>query len=368
MTVKSAVSRSDGQIAVEDLTLIDPGEGQVVVRLDASAVCSTDTVSVDGDSPSARPFVPGHSATGIVEEVGPGVTRARTGDRIVLAGTMECGACYQCQRGTPSQCDRLWQTMFSAPQAIGRADSDGAEVVADGGAGAFAERMVYNERCFAVVHSDLPVEQLALLGCGALSGIGAVVEVAQVQPGDSVAVLGLGHLGLWMVQAAKASGAERIFAIEPLPRRRELAGALGATDLIDPADGDPAEQVRALTGGRGADVALEATGTAAGLEQVFGLARNGGIVVPTSVAVPIMTSTVTLPAVAYALFGKQIRSSQSGGGFLRRDVPRFARMIESGLVDAGVMVSLTYALGEIAEAFDAARNRQVITGVILNQT
>jgi Zn-dependent alcohol dehydrogenase len=365
--MRTAISRQDGQIAVEDITLVDPGPGQVVVRLDASAICTTDTVSVDGFSPSVRPFVPGHSATGIVEEVGPGVTKARVGDRIILAGTMECGVCYQCQRGTPSQCDRLWETVFSAPQIVGHADSDGAEIVADAGAGAFAERMVYNERCFAVVESNLPVEQLALLGCGGLSGIGSVVEIARVQPGDSVAVLGCGHLGVWMIQAARAAGAERIFAIDPLARRREFAGTLGATDLVDPGNGDPEEQIRERTHGRGADVALEATGSAEGLAQVFGLARNGGIVVPTSVAVPIMTSTVTLPAAPYALFGKQIRSSQSGGGFLRRDIPRFARMIESGRLNAEAMVSRVFALDEVADAFQAARDRQVMTGVLLNQ-
>lgn len=365
--MRTAISRQDGQIAVEDVTLVDPGPGQVVVRLDASAICITDTVSVDGFSPSVRPFVPGHSATGIVEEVGPEVTKARIGDRIILAGSMECGVCYQCQRGTPSQCDRLWETVFSAPQIIGHADTDGVEIVADAGAGAFAERMVYNERCFAVVESDLPVEQLALLGCGGLSGIGSVVEIARVQPGDSVAVLGCGHLGVWMIQAARAAGAERIFAIDPLAHRREFAGTLGATDLIDPANGDPEEQIRERTNGRGADVALEATGSADGLAQVFGLARNGGIVVPTSVPVPIMTSTVTLPAAPYALFGKQIRSSQSGGGFLRRDIPRFARMIESGRLNAEAMVSRVFALDEVADAFQAARDRQVMTGVLLNQ-
>jgi Zn-dependent alcohol dehydrogenase len=366
--MRTAVSRKDGQIAVEDVTLIDPGDGQVVVRLEASAICITDTVSVDGFSPSTRPFVPGHSATGIVEEVGAGVSKAKVGERIILAGTMECGVCYQCQRGAPSQCDKLWETVFSAPQVIGHADSDGTAIVADGGAGAFAERMVYHERCFGVVESDLPAEQLALLGCGGISGIGAVVEIARVQPGDSVAVLGCGHLGLWMIQAARASGAERIFAIEPLAHRRALAGDLGATDLIDPADGDPEEHVRSLTSGRGADVALEATGSSSGMEQVFGLARQGGIVVPTSVAVPLMTSTVTLPAAPFALFGKQIRSSQSGGGFLRRDIPRFARMIESGRIDAAAMVSRRFALDEVSEAFDAARRREVITGVLLNQS
>jgi S-(hydroxymethyl)glutathione dehydrogenase/alcohol dehydrogenase len=166
-----------------------------------------------------------------------------------------------------------------------------------------------------------------------------------------------------MVQGAKVAGAETIVAVEPRADRRTLAGELGATHLIDPADGDPIEQVKALTEGRGADYALEATCTAKGMEEAFALARPGGTVVPTSMEA--LDSTVTLPALDFALAAKTIRGSQTGGSHILRDVPRFARMLEDGLVDAAPIVSRTFALDEINEAFSAAKAREVLTGVVL---
>jgi Zn-dependent alcohol dehydrogenase len=225
-----------------------------------------------------------------------------------------------------------------------------------------AERMIHREVSLVPVESDLPAEYLCLLGCGVMSGLGAVLSVADVRPGDTVAVVGCGHLGLWMVQAARLAGARQIIAVEPLAERRKLAGTLGATDLVDPGEGDPVEQVKALTGGRGTDVALEAGGTTAAMEESFRMARAGGVVVPTSMDQP--DSTVTLSAIDYAISGKRVLSSQTGGGHVRRDVPRFAALLESGAVDATPIVSRHFALDEINDAIAAAQAKEVLTGVI----
>jgi S-(hydroxymethyl)glutathione dehydrogenase/alcohol dehydrogenase len=223
--------------------------------------------------------------------------------------------------------------------------------------------MVYRESHVAAVDTDLPPEQLCLLGCGVTSGLGAVFNIARVQPGSSVAILGCGHLGLWMVQAARAAGAAQIVAVEPLAQRRALAGRLGATELVDPADGDPVEQVKELTAGRGADHVLEAAGPVAAMEQGFLMTRPGGVFVPTGVET--MTATVTLPAVEFALAAREIRGSQTGGSHILRDIPRFARMLERGDVDAGPIVTRTWRLDEVNEALAAARAKDVLTGVIV---
>ncbi|GAB3615564.1 zinc-dependent alcohol dehydrogenase family protein [Okibacterium endophyticum] len=366
--MRAAISRDiKTSLVMEDVDLADPRAGEVLVRMDASAICTTDANGLRGMSPAPRPFITGHSATGIVEEVGADVTRTRVGDRIVVAGSMECGECFTCLRGAPSQCERMWEGIFT-PHHVGTSRVDGARIAADGGAGALGEYMLYRERCYAVVESDLPVEQLALLGCGVLSGVGAVLEVARVRPGDSVVIVGCGHLGLWMVQGARLAGAATIIAVEPIAARRDLARQLGATHVVDPSEHNVAAAVQDLTGGRGADVALEASATTEAMTQIFDLARHGGIVVPTSMSETAPTDQATFPALPLALFGKQIRGSQSGGGHIRRDIPRFAALIESGALQAAPFVSRTYRLDESQAAMDDALARVNITGIVLNQS
>ena len=183
------------------------------------------------------------------------------------------------------------------------------------------------------LHTDLPDDVLSLLGCGITSGVGAVFNVAEVKPGRSVAILGSGHLGLWMIQGARLAGAGRIIAVEPIAERREMAGRLGATDLVDPADGDPVEQVRALTGGRGADYVLEAAGMTAAQEQALTTARRAGTIVLTGVE--RLGATITYPQFELALQGRRVLSCQNGNVRMRRDLPLFVGMLEDGRLDAG---------------------------------
>lgn len=240
---------------------------------------------------------------------------------------------------------------------------DGLTINVDGGIGTWAERMVFRESHVVAVESESPFEHLCLLGCGVTSGLGAVYNIARVEPGSSVAVLGCGHLGLWMIQAARAAGAAQIIAVEPLGPRRDVAASLGATDLVDPNAADPVEAVRALTGGRGADYVLEAAGSTEAMQQGFAMTRFAGIFVPTGVE--SIDATVTFPAVDFALSGREIRSSQTGGSHILRDIPRFARMMESVPLDAAAIVTRTWRLEEVNDAVAAARAREVLTGVIV---
>lgn len=188
-------------------------------------------------------------------------------------------------------------------------------------------------------------------------------NVAVVEPGSTVAVVGCGHLGLWMVQGARVAGAERIIAVEPLAGRREVAARLGATDLVNPAEGDPVEQVRALTGGRGVDYALEASGFPEAQEQAFVMAARAGTVVFTGVF--SQRATITLNQVEAALRGRALLSCQNGRCHMRRDIPRYVELLESGAVDAAPIITGRHRLEDINDALEAAAARRGLTEVIV---
>ena len=362
MTMRAAILEAIGRpLVVEDVELRDPGPHEVVVRIAAIDVCITDALSARGDVAAAPPTILGHAAAGVVEETGAHVTRVRIGDRVVVAGTPECGECFYCVRDRPDQCAEMLGGIV--PPRVVATRADGQAVHADGGVGAFAERMVLREAGVVAVDSDLPDEHLSLLGCGVTSGVGAVLNLAEVQAGTSVAVVGTGALGLWMIQGARVAGAATIVAVEPRAERRELALAVGATHAVDPGTGDPVEQVKELTGGRGADYVLEAAGPPTAMAQALAMTRPAGTMVPAGWET--LSSTVTLPAVDFAIAGKRIQSCQFGGAHIRRDIPRFAAMMAAGLLDPAPLVSRRFSLDEVDAALAAALDRELVTGVIL---
>jgi S-(hydroxymethyl)glutathione dehydrogenase / alcohol dehydrogenase len=362
MTTRAAILEEIGRpLVVEDVQLRALERHEVVVRITAVDVCITDALSARGDVAAAPPTILGHAAAGVVEEIGAHVDRLRVGDRVVVAGTPECGECFWCVRDRPDQCVEMLGGIL--PPRVVASRADGATVHADGGVGAFAERMVLRDVGVVAVDTDLPDEHLSLLGCGVTSGVGAVLNLAEVEAGSSVAVVGAGALGLWMIQGARVAGAATIVAVEPRAERRDLARAVGATHAIDPADGDPVEQVKELTEGRGADYVLEAAGPPEAMAQALAMTRPAGTMVPSGWET--LSSTVTLPAVDFAIAGKRIQSCQFGGAHIRRDIPRFAGMMAAGLLDAEPLVSRRFALDQANEALDAAFARELITGVIL---
>ncbi|HKE80547.1 MAG TPA: zinc-binding dehydrogenase [Solirubrobacteraceae bacterium] len=345
---------------VEDVDLLDPTPGRVIVRTGATPFCSTDCINQRGDLGKVPPTILGHASIGTVEELGADVTHVRVGDRVLVPGTPECGHCFYCAEGRPDQCSELFDatTYFHVAER-----ADGAPITAAGNVGGYAERMNVTANQAFPLHTDLPDDVLSLLGCGITSGVGAVFNVAEVKPGRSVAVFGTGHLGLWMIQGAKVAGAGKIIAVEPIAWRREMAGRLGATDLVDPADGDPVEQVRALTEGRGADYALEAAGPTVAQEQVFRAARRAGTVVLTGVE--RLGATVTYSQTELALQGRRLLSCQNGNVRMRRDLPLLVGMLEDGRLDAGPIITARYGLDRINDALAASAEKRDLTGVIV---
>ena len=354
MTSTRALVTDGTRVRVVTVVLDPLGPTDVLVEIAAAAVCRTELLTIVRDGPTT---VLGHAAAGTVTSVGSDVTRVRVGDAVVVPGTRQCATCFTCVNGAPGACDEIFE-YFERRVGV---DDDGEVVWSDGGTGTHAERMVFVESNVVRVEGLVDPEVLALLGCGVTSGVGAVLDVGKLRAGQTVAISGLGHLGLWMVQAARLAGATTIIAIDPDEHRRGLALEMGATHAIDAGD-DVVDRVRALTGGRGVDVALEAAGTTLAMEQSLLMSRLGGTVVPTGLESE--HAVVRLPNLDYALGSRTIVGSQCGGGDVLRLIPEFERMLARGDLDAASIITASYALDDAASVYDAIADPTHLTGII----
>lgn len=366
MTIRSRalVAHGDGSAPrVIEVLLQEPGPDEVLVEIAAAAVCSSERMVVDrglavGESLRTPATVLGHAAVGVVTRAGAGVTRAAPGDTVIVTGTRQCGACWFCAHGIPGACDEIFRFM---QRRVGETAS-GEEVWTDGGMGTHAERMVLPASNVVRVEGLAADEHLALLGCGVTSGVGAVRDVAGLRAGQSVSISGLGHLGLWMVQGARACGAGTIIALDPSQHRRRAALRLGATIALEP-DADAAERIREHTEGRGVDVALEAAGTVRAIREAFSFARYGGTVVPTGLESEI--AEVRLDNLQLSLGSRRVIGSQCGGGDVLRMVPDFERMLADGSLSADPVITARFALDDAAEAYEHLTDPERFTSVIV---
>jgi S-(hydroxymethyl)glutathione dehydrogenase/alcohol dehydrogenase len=230
------------------------------------------------------------------------------------------------------------------------------------GLGTFAEAMTCNEQSIVKINSELPDEQLALIGCGVTTGVGAALNTAEVHPGATVAVIGCGGVGQAVIQGSRIAGASRIIAIDPVELKRKTAEQLGATDFVDPGEGDPVAQVQQLTGGRGVDYAFEVIGLPETTLQAYNMIRKGGTAV--MVGMTKAEAQVTLPTFDLFFNEKTLKGSKYGSGQVRRDFQRFVDLIETGRLDTNSMVSRTIKLDDVNDAFTAMEKGEVIRSVI----
>jgi S-(hydroxymethyl)glutathione dehydrogenase / alcohol dehydrogenase len=345
-------------LVIEDVTPLPPGPRDVVVRIGASGVCHSDLSIVHGYVPVPPGCVLGHEGAGLVEAVGAGVTRVRPGDRVIASFVPACGTCWFCLHEKSNLCE-LSTALSFAPRVT---RPDGSVATGFTGLGTFAEQMTVDEASVVKIETDLPDEHLALIGCGVTTGVGAALNTAKVEPGSSVAVIGCGGVGQAVIQGARIAGAGRVIAVDPVEMKRKSAEQLGATDLVDPAQGDPVAQVQALTGGRGADYAFEVIGLPETITQAYASARRGGTVVV--VGMPRMDAMVTFPAFGMFYDEKRTLGCVYGSAQVRRDFPRFVELVETGRLDLATMVSRRLALAEVNDAFRAMEAGEVIRSVI----
>jgi S-(hydroxymethyl)glutathione dehydrogenase/alcohol dehydrogenase len=358
--MRAAVAYAPGKaLVVEDLPVPFIGPRDVLVRIAASGICHTDITVINGKSALNLPIVPGHEACGTVEEVGAGVRRVKVGDRVLASVSPACGSCWWCLNEMSNHCERGPVVQTAKRFQVGSGEMAGAVC----GCGTFAEAMVVDEASLVPVDTSLPDEQLALLGCGVTTGVGAALNTARVTPGSSVAVIGCGGVGQSVLQGARIAGASKIIAVDPVASRRETSLEVGATHTVDPAEADPVQQVRELTGGRGADFSFEVVGVPELIVQAFDMARVEGAV--TLVGMPALGATFTLPAVPAVFSGKRLAGSVLGGSQILRDMPRFIRLAESGQLRLESMVSRRISLDEINLGVELLERAEGIRTVIV---
>jgi S-(hydroxymethyl)glutathione dehydrogenase/alcohol dehydrogenase len=356
--MRAAVMEGLGRpLVVHELGTREPGPFEVVVRLTASGVCHTDAHVLHGGLPITVPAVLGHEGAGVVARVGPAVRRVGVGDVVVTSAAAACGTCFFCVRSEPQSCDQI-ATIASTPRFV---NDRGVRVQGFAGLGTFAEQMTVHESSVIPVRSDLPAAQLALVGCGVVTGVGAVVNTAKVEAGSTVAVIGCGGVGQSAVQAAILSGAACVVAIDPIERKRDAAQRLGASAGLAPGD-HLVDDVAALTDGRGVDVAIEAVGSAATIEAAWDVTRRGGTVVVVGAADP--ADVVTIGAADIIHSRKVLKGSIFAGGDAQKLIPLIIKLAEAGRFNLEALVSRTIGLDDIATALDDMLNGHVTRTVI----
>jgi len=352
--VKAAVVRARGEpVRVESLELQPPREHEVQVRLAASGVCHSDYSVVTGVMPMKLPCVLGHEGAGVVEEVGPGVEHVRAGDRVVLSWVTPCGACFYCREDQPHLCDlgakiNLHHRMPDGSSRL-RASGGGEELQSFSALGAMAERAVVPAQAAVKLPDHAPLQKAALIGCSVMTGVGAVWNTAGVKPGSRVAVFGVGGVGLNAIQGARIAKAERIVAVDVHTKKLELARRLGATDVVDASSTDAVKALRELTDGRGVDYAFEAIGRKQTIEQAYASVRRGGTCVV--IGIGPRTETVELNVFMLPVLEKRLLGCWYGGARVHRDLPRLLELYEEGTLKLDELVTRTYALDEINQAF-----------------
>ncbi len=347
----------------DDVHIADPQPGQVRVRVRHCGVCHSDLSLVDGVFPAPTPIVLGHEAAGVVDAVGPGVLGLAPGDAVVLTPVPPCGRCYWCVRGEPGVCVNAnaiaTNTFADGTTGLRRGD----QVVWRGvGLGAFAEYVLVCEAGAIKIPADVPLDVACVIGCAVQTGVGAVLNTARVEPGATVLVMGLGGIGLSIVQGARLAGAARIIAADPVPARRAAAERFGATDLLDPGATDVVQAAIDATG-VGVDYAFDAVGRASLVQAGLAATRNGGTTVAVGAA-PLDEAITIAPAALFTLSEKKLLGCALGSCNSVRDVPRLLALWRAGRLDLEGLVTARRPLAEINAAMEDLRQGRGIRTIL----
>lgn len=355
-----AVSRP---LSIEMVDLAEPGPEELLVRIGAAGLCHSDLSVINGDRPRPVPMVIGHEAAGTVEAVGNSVHDIVPGDRVVMTFLPSCGHCLPCAEGRAALCIPGAEANGRGALMSGalRLSCDEVPVYHHCGVSAFAEYAVVSRYSAVKVEADLPMVELALFGCAVLTGVGAVVNTCKVKPGQSVAVVGLGGVGLAAVLGAVACGAVRIIAVDLAQDKLDKARALGATDTFLAGDPDVVEKIREATRG-GVDHALEMAGSARAFDTAYRITRRGGTTASAGLAPP--SAQFTIPAVGLVADERVVRGSYMGSCVPQRDIPRFIALYQAGKLPVNLLLSSTGPLEEINEGFDLLHEAKVVRHVI----
>lgn len=369
MKTKAAVVYEIGKpIVIEELELDKPGPGEVLIRYTHAGLCHSDVHVAHGDLEARLPMVLGHEGAGIIEEVGPGVTRVAAGDHVVCSFIPNCGTCRYCSSGQQSICD-MGATILEGYlpgerfPLSGPAGQYGAMCML----GTFSQYGVIHQNSCVKVDDDLDLATATLVGCGVPTGYGSAVNTAEVKAGDTVVVIGVGGIGINAVQGAKIAGAKNVIAIDLLENKRQKALELGATHAFESADA-AMETITNLTRGQMADSAILTPGllTAEITADGFNVVGKGGIVVLTGIN-KLDEMNIQLPGTIATLFRKQIRGSLFGDCNPTVDIPRILGLYKNGDLKLDEIVTKTYTLDQVNEGYDDLLNGKNIRGVVVHE-
>ncbi|WP_028923457.1 NDMA-dependent alcohol dehydrogenase [Pseudonocardia acaciae] len=370
MKTRAAILRGVNQdFEVTEVDLDPPRAGEVLIRYVAAGLCHSDEHLRHGDIVPRFPIVGGHEGAGIIEEVGEGVTRLAPGDHVICSFLPVCGHCRFCASGKTNLCD-LGATILEGcmPDGTFRFHQNGEDLGAMCMIGTFSERATISETSCVKVADDVPLDKAVLIGCGVPTGFGSAVHAAETEPGDTIAIYGIGGIGINAVQGAALAGAANVVAIDPLANKREMAEQVGATHSVAGAE-EAHELIQQLTHGVGADKAIitvDIVNTEVTTAAVHCI-RKGGTVVITGLADPTK-NTVEIPGALLTLFEKRIQGSLFGSGDPFRDIPRLVNMYQAGQIKLDELITRTYTLDEVNQGYRDLLDGKNVRGVIRYDT
>lgn len=360
--MKAFVTRELNQYAVEEVELARPRAGELRIKMAATGVCHSDLSVINGTLPLPKPMVLGHEGAGVVTEIGDGVTGFSLGDHVVLSFVPNCGACFFCNHKSPQFCEAgIPHGMMLDGTA--RVTAKGEDLLVMQFLGCMAEEAVVPAISAVVIDKEIPLEKAALVGCGVMTGVGAVINTAGVRPGSSVAVFGCGGVGLSIIQGARLAGASTIVAVDLADNKLEMARNFGATHTVNAGAEEPISKCKELTGGHGPDYSFEAVGVPSLMLAAHNAARRGGMTI--IVGLGALTESVPFNALMLASDGKTIKGSFYGDANFRADMPMLLDLYRSGKLNLTDMVSKTYTIDEAPQAIRDMEDNKNARGVIV---
>jgi len=351
-------------LSVEEIDLAPPGPGEILVKIGAAGLCHSDLSVINGDRPRPMPMALGHEAAGIVEELGQGVTDLQRGDHVVLVFVPSCGHCEPCAEGRPALCEPGAAANSAGKLLSGarRLSRNGQPIHHHLGCSVFAEYATVSRRSVVRIDRELPLDEAALFGCAVLTGVGAVVNTAQVRAGSSVAIIGLGGVGLAALLGANAAGARQIVAVDLSDAKLELALALGATHTFNAGNPSCKDEIRQATGG-GVAFSFELAGSVRALELAYGITRRGGMTV--TAGLPPPSATFPLPAVNLVAEERTVKGSYVGTCVPSRDIPRYIDLYRQGKLAVNRLMSGRLKLEDINHGFDLLNEGKAVRQVVV---
>jgi alcohol dehydrogenase len=351
-------------LTIEEFDLDDPEHDEVMVKIGAAGLCHSDLSVIDGNRPRPTPMVLGHEAAGVVEKLGPGVGDLNVGDHVVMVFVPSCGHCLPCAEGRPALCEpgaaaNGAGTLLSGKRRLHR---NGQEVNHHLGCSAFAEYATVSRRSLVKIDKDLPLDEAALFGCAVLTGVGAIINTAKVSAGSSVAVIGLGGVGLSSLLGAIAVGARRVVAIDLSDDKLGLARQLGATDTFNPSGPNTVDEIKAATSG-GVEFAFEMAGSVRAMDLAYRITRRGGTTV--TAGLPPPNHTFALPQVNLVAEERTVKGSYIGTCVPTRDLPRYIELYRRGKLPVDRLMSGRLKLDEINLGFDRLQEGKAVRQVVV---